>query len=200
MDLYIVEDDPAIHAMLRLLVPREAQIRSFLAPTAFLEALDELAPGIVLLDLGLPEMDGHSVHERIVERDRDMAVVFLTGSGAAADAVHAMHRGAADYVCKPFRRAELAKALERANERLQELIEARSRRVRNERLACLTDREVQVLQALAAGKPSKIIAHELGISVRTVEMHRANICSKLRTNTAGAMLLAFEAGWISAVA
>lgn len=200
MEIYIVEDDPAIHAMLRLLLPGDAHARSFLAPEPFLESLDGLAPGVVLLDLGLPGMDGHAVHQQIVTSGRDMAVVFLTGSGAAADAVEALHRGAADYLCKPFRRAQLSSALERAGKRLNVLLEERERQARSERLSTLTDREAEVLQALAAGKPSKVIAHELGISVRTVEMHRAHICDKLQTNTVGALRYAFDAGWSSSVA
>lgn len=195
MDIYIVEDDPAVHALVRLLLPLEARVRSFLEPTDFLNVLQELPPGVVLLDLCMPGIDGHAVHARIVEDGCDLAVVFLTGSGAAVDAVDALHRGAADYVCKPFRRAQLTKALERAIVRLEGLAAARDRRSRNERLSRLTDRETQVLLRLAAGKASKIIAHDLGISVRTVDMHRANICQKLQTNTAGATRLAFEAGW-----
>lgn len=200
MHLFIVEDDPAIHAAVRALLPAETRVQSFLTPAAFLDALDELGPGVALLDIAMPGMDGHAVHHEIVERHCDIAVVFLTGSGAPMDAVDALHRGAADYVCKPFRRVQLVKALSRARERLNGLLEARARRERNARLGLLSERQVQVLQALAAGKASKVIAYELGISVRTVEMHRGHICEKLQTNTAGALLQAFDAGWISPAA
>lgn len=200
MDLHVVDDEPAIHAMLRASLPDPARLRSYLTPAGFLEALDGLGPGVVLLDIAMPDMDGHAVHEAILERGADMAVVFLTGQGAAPDVVSAFHRGAADYVCKPFRRAELTAALDRAESRLAEMLRERVRRAHRERLARLSPRELEVLSRIGQGERSKVIAHELGLSARTVEMHRAHICDKLGTNTAGAVLLAAEAGLIVAAA
>lgn len=199
MDIYVVDDEPAIHAMLRASLPQES-VSSFLTPAAFLQALDGLSPGVVLLDVAMPGMDGHAVHTALIERQSRMAVVFLTGMGGAPEAVNALHRGAADYLCKPFRRAALLLALERAKQRMADMDQDRVRRERRERLARLSPRELEVLGGIGEGKLSKRIAHELGISPRTVEMHRANICEKLQTNTAGALSLAAGAGVIEAAA
>lgn len=200
MQLYVVDDEPGIHATLRASLGDGARMASFLTPDAFLDALDSLAPGVVLLDVAMPGVDGHAVHEIILERGKDLAVVFLTGHGDAPEVVRAFRRGAVDYICKPFRRAELVAALDRAEQRLAEILREGVRRAHRERLKRLSPRELEVLSRIGRGEPSKVIAHALSLSPRTVEMHRANICDKLGTNTAGALLLAAEAGWIAAVA
>src|SRR6476661_664291 len=82
MDFYVVDDEPAIHAMLRASLPQES-VSSFLTPATFLQALDGLSPGVVLLDVAMPGMDGHAVHKALIERESRMAVVFLTGMGGA---------------------------------------------------------------------------------------------------------------------
>jgi len=194
MHIYVVDDDAAIHAVLRVMLPGEATQTSFVDPRDFLDQLDALPCGVVLLDVCMPGVDGHSVHREIIERGCDMAVIFLTGEAAAPAAVEALHRGAADYVCKPFRRATLSQAIDRAVGKLEELARRRATNAGAAQLARLSPREMQVLKAIARGKGSKVIAHDLSISARTVEMHRARICEKLRTNTVGALLLAAQAG------
>lgn len=159
---------------------------------AFLGALDDLAPGVALLDLAMPGIDGTALHTTLLERQAPLAVVFLTGCGGVPDAVAAMRRGAVDFLTKPIRRADLFAAVERGEQRLGRLLREQNCRLS---LASLSLRERQVLKGLASGALSKVIAHELGISLRTVEMHRARICEKLGANTTAAVAMAGEAGF-----
>jgi FixJ family two-component response regulator len=193
MYAYLVDDDPLVLASLAATLGGRFEVQTFPAAEDFLGALDHLAPGVILVDLAMPGMDGSTLHSELLARDAPMTVVFLTGAGGVTEAVDAMRRGAVDFLCKPIRRAELLASMERAVDRQTRLMATRRRRTD---VARLTERERQVLQGLAAGAPSKIIAHHLGISSRTVEMHRARICDKLRAPTMGAIAIACEAGLI----
>ena len=143
--------------------------------------------------MALPGMDGGALQKELLDRETPVVVVFLTGRGSVPDAVDAMRLGAVDFLCKPIRRVALLTALETATERLAGLMD---RRRRTSPISRLSEREREVLQNLATGAPSKVIAHRLGISARTVEMHRAHICEKLGVPTAAAIALGCEAGLI----
>ena len=141
--------------------------------------VDRLAPGCVLLDFTtcLPAMN---TLDALAARAPGWPVIGLGHAGSLAIAVDAMKRGAADFLCKPATRQQLAAALAPLWGKLQRAIEAdQSRQFARERVTRLTTREFDVLLALVAGKANKCAAHQLGISVRTVEMHRARIMAKL---------------------
>ncbi len=195
----IVDDDPLIHAALKLALGSwGGSLTYYQNPEAFLADMPRLQPGIVCLDLRMPGLDGLKVQSEMLQHGVDQAVVFLSGAGATESIVSAVRAGAVDFLAKPFRRQALLDALDRAAERLAEMMERRVRQGRLAAVHALTERERQVLQGLADGRQSKVIAHDLGISPRTVEMHRANIVSKLDSPIASALVLACEAGVVRA--
>lgn len=193
MKVYIVDDEPLVLASLQATLAGLYETQTYDSAEALLADLEGLTPGVVLADMGLPGMDGGALREALSERGAPMVIVFLTGRGDVPDAVEAMRRGAVDFLCKPLRRTALLSALERAGERLAVVLDERRR---GAAVSQLSGREREVLQSLASGAPSKVIAHRLGISPRTVEMHRASICEKLGVPTAGAIAIGCEAGLI----
>ena len=193
MYAYLVDDDPLVLASLQATLAGRYETRTFQTAEALLAVADDLPPGIALIDMALPGMDGSSLHAELCDRETPVEVLFLTGQASIPLAVDAMRRGAVDFLCKPIRRADLLAALDRAAERLTALL---NKRRRTQVISRLSERERQVLQNLATGAPSKVIAHRLGISARTVEMHRAHICDKLGMPTAAAIALGCEAGLV----
>jgi two-component system, LuxR family, response regulator FixJ len=193
MYVYPVDDDPLVLSSLGAALADRYETQAFGSAETFLAAVATLPPGVALIDVGLPGMDGAALQAELSARDALVTVVFLTGQNSVPLAVDAMRRGAVDFLCKPMRRAALYRALDRAVERLDGQIEDRRRA---DALSRLSDRERQVLQNLATGAPSKVIAHRLGISARTVEMHRAHICEKLGVPTAAAVALGCLGGLI----
>ena len=162
----------------------------------FLKIADEAERGSIVLDMHMPEMNGLQVQAALTQMDISMPVVMLTGNGDIALAVQAMKAGAVDFLAKPIERALLLDATDRAFAR----IDTAEGRALEEAEACrqvdlLTPRERDVLEGLAQGLPNKTIAYDLGISLRTVEVHRASIMSKLGVRTLSETLrIAFAAG------
>jgi two-component system response regulator FixJ len=138
-----------------------------------------LSGGCVLLDVRLPGMDGLEVQERLTKLDLFLPVIVMTGQGDVQTAVKAMKAGAVDFIEKPFAEEVLLNTIEAAlamadrPDRHREALEAAAR------IAALSPREREVLDALVAGRPNKVIAFDLGISVRTVEVHRARMMDRL---------------------
>ncbi len=193
MYAYLVEDDPLVLASLKATLETRCEVRSFACAESFLTSLAPSSPGVALIDIGLPGMNGQALHAQLVASAAPVAVIFLTGRREVLEAVEAMRRGAVDFLCKPVRRSELLAAFDRAAVALARLVQTQNCQTK---LARLTDRELEVLRRLATGAPSKCIAHHLGISARTVEMHRARISAKLGVPTTAAIALACEAGLI----
>lgn len=172
-----------------------------IAPTyasgiAFLAAAGAATPGCVLLDIRMPELDGLEVQRKLTERGIAFPVIMLTGHGDITLAVRAIKAGAVDFLEKPFEKAALLRAIEEAFERLENTrsheFEAADATLR---LAVLTPREREVLDGLVKGQPNKITAYELGISTRTVEVHRANLMHKLELRSLSDVLrLSLAAG------
>lgn len=150
----------------------------------FLKIADEAERGSIVLDMHMPDMNGLQVQAALTQMDISMPVVMLTGNGDIALAVQAMKAGAVDFLAKPIERPLLLDAIDRAFAR----IDTAEGRALEEAEACrqvdlLTPRERDVLEGLAQGLPNKTIAYDLGISSRTVEVHRASIMSKLGVRT-----------------
>jgi two-component system response regulator FixJ len=146
---------------------------------AFLASAPGLSSGCVLLDVRMPGMDGLTLQARLAKLDNHLPVVVMTGQGDVQTAVRAMKAGAVDFIEKPYddevlvKAIELALSLPRQSDRNREAAEAA------QRVAALSPRERQVLDALVAGRPNKVIAYDLGISARTVEVHRARMMERL---------------------
>jgi two-component system response regulator FixJ len=178
--VYVVDDDAAVRRSLEWLLDA-AGFRPVLFETAaaFLEARPAPTHGCVLIDIQMPEVGGLELQSRMLELGITLPVIMMTGQGDVQSAVRAMKAGAVDFIEKPFDDTVLFTAIEAAFTRaarshhLSELEEA-SRRV-----AELSPREREVLDALVAGQSNKVIAFELGLSVRTVEVHRARMMDRL---------------------
>ena len=162
----------------------------------FLEALADLAPGCILLDLRMPQIDGFQVMDELAKREVDWPVIVMTGHGEIPVAVRAMKLGAIDFIEKPFSEEALLACFGNAFSLLDERESTgKRRREARDRVALLTARESDVLRGLLAGESNKQLATRLGISLRTVEMHRGNMMERLGvTSLAQALTLALEAG------
>jgi two-component system response regulator FixJ len=170
-------------------------VRTYERGVALLNGAPHLEPGCVLLDIRMPGMDGLEVQKALRDKGVTLPVIIMTGHGDVSLAVQAMKAGAVDFIEKPFEKAVLLSAIEHGVERLRksaaEFDRADEAAVR---LQALTPREREVLDGLAKGLPNKTIAYDLGISPRTVEIHRANVMSKLGVRSLSeALRLAFAA-------
>ena len=179
--IYVVDDDDAVRAALRAMLETAGyRTARFESGVAFLDSLDTVRGACVLLDVKMPELDGLEVQRRLNDRGVTLPVVIVTGHGDIAMAVQAMRAGAADFLEKPVSRDRLLEAVARAID-----IGRNARQDRRERsdigarLGALTSRERQVLEQLVMGRTSKVVAHDLGISSRTVEVYRRNVMAKM---------------------
>lgn len=184
--VYVVDDDPAIRRSLeRLLDAIGFRVTSFATPTAFLGIAGDLPLGCVLLDLRMPEMDGFEVHARLRQINPDLRVIVIAAQGDVQTAVRAMKAGAADFIEKPYSDDALVAAIESslktgaASDRVDDISAAVLL------IDTLSPREREVLEALVAGQPNKVIATSLGISVRTVEVHRSRMMDRLGVRQLG---------------
>lgn len=179
--VHLVDDDEAILRSAGFMLKTSGfQVKSYASGLELLKEARSLVTGCILLDVRMPGMDGLQVQEKLQASGIGLPVVIMTGHGDVALAVQAMRAGAVDFIEKPFEKVVLLAALEQGFRRL-ERAEATADRARDAatRLQALTSREQEVLQGLAGGLPNKTVAHELGISPRTVEIHRANLMTKL---------------------
>ena len=191
MYIYILDDDPDVIYSLTVMTEELGhEVMSFTSPKKFLSEIMDLELGCIFLDYSMPGMNGLDVQRRLVELDSMHSVLLLTGVADIPEAMAAVRAGAVDCLRKPPTMAALSGALARAEEQL-----AKSKRYLT--FKRLTDREREVLKAIGLGKSSKIIAYELNISIRTVEMHRGNVLAKLGvSNTGAAVMLAQQYGLV----
>lgn len=195
--VHIVDDEEAIRRSASFMLKTSGfAVETWDSGVSLLKAIRHADQGCILLDVRMPEMDGLEVQQALAERGVTMPVVILTGHGDVSIAVRAMKAGAVDFIEKPFEKATLLGALDAAFGRLERSTQ------RDERAAdaavllqALTPRERDVLAGLANGFPNKTIAYDLGISPRTVEVHRANLMTKLEVRSlSDALRIAFAAG------
>jgi two-component system response regulator FixJ len=183
--VFIVDDDPGVRKSLSVLansVSLEAE--AFGSAQEFLEALDPLRPGCLVLDLRLPAMSGLELQGLLAGQSCSLPIIFITGHGDVSTAVRAMQAGAVSFLEKPFRSQDLIDCIHRALELDIALRRAHTRRTQAlQRLELLTRREHEVLDQIVAGKPPKVIACELKISRKTFDVHRGNIMRKLEVGT-----------------
>jgi RNA polymerase sigma factor (sigma-70 family) len=156
------------------------EVRTFSSAAEFLDAYEPEQPGCLLTDVRMPQMSGLDLQERLSAMNAALPVVMITGYGDVSMAVRAMKRGAADFIEKPFNDQELLDRIQRAvDQDTRSRTQLRERQEVLERMQRLTPREREVMSEVVAGKSNKQIAVELGLSDRTVEVHRANIMTKL---------------------
>jgi len=177
---YVVDDDESIRTLWRWLMESNGiAVKTFATAAEFIEFYRSGSAGCLVLDLKLPGMSGLELQEYLNGRDIEIPIVFVTGHGDVQAAVSALKGGAVDFIQKPFGHREVLAIIANAFQRDAELRDKRTRRSRIAgRLATLTEREREVLQRIIEGKPNKIIASELDISVKTVEFHRAKVMEK----------------------
>jgi RNA polymerase sigma factor (sigma-70 family) len=183
--VYIVDDDEAVRDSLRwLLEANTYRVRAFASAEAFLSEYNEDQPGVLIVDVRMPGMSGLELQEQLIIRKSIMPIVFITGHGDVTMAVSTLKKGAIDFLEKPFNESDLRETVSRmfdqANQRLQK---AQAQKTHDAMLNRLTSREQQVLERIVAGRLNKQIADDLGISIKTVEAHRANIMEKLQVTT-----------------
>ena len=194
--VHLVDDDAAIRRSVGFMLKTSGHhVQSYESGAELMRASGTLDDGCILLDIRMPGMDGLQVQQALQEKGIRLPVIIMTGHGDVTLAVKAMKAGAVDFIEKPFEKAALLASLEEGYRRLSQK-EATGERMRdaNVRLQALTPRERDVLDGLAKGFPNKTIAYDLGISPRTVEIHRANLMDKLEVRSLSeALRIAFAA-------
>ena len=179
--VFVVDDDDAVRDSLRLLL-KSAGIpcEVFASAQEFLSAYDPAQPGCLVLDVRMPGMSGLEMQQELNLRGATIPVIFITGHGDIPMAVEAMQHGAFDFLQKPFRDQELLDRVNRALARdAEKRTQLRHKDIILERLTTLSPREREVLDLVTRGKPNKIVAADLGVSQRTVEIHRARVMEKM---------------------
>ncbi len=183
--VFVVDDDePVRDAIGMLLDTVDIPHRTFATAQEFLDSYDKSGSGCLVLDIRMPGMSGLELQERLIEEQAPIPIVFITGHGDIPMAVDAMKRGAIDFIRKPFRDQEL---LDRIHEALN--VDANKRSAYTDleevrgKIASLTPREHEVYERVAQGQANKVVAIELGISERTVEIHRSQVMRKTKART-----------------
>jgi len=178
---YIVDDDESIRTLWRWLMESNGiAVKTFATAAEFIDSYRNVGTGCLVLDLKLPGMSGLELQEYLHRRSIEIPIVFVTGHGDVPAAVSALKGGAVDFVQKPFSYKDVLSVIEKAFETDAKIRKKRMQQSRIAgRLATLTEREQEVLQRVIEGKPNKIIAAELDISVKTVEFHRAKVMEKM---------------------
>lgn len=200
--VYLVEDDEAVRESLQLVLESVGRsVQTYASAAQFLEHWNPEMAGCVVLDIRMPGMNGMELQRKLNEINCMLPIIFVTGHGDVPMAVEAMQQGAVDFVQKPYREQELldkidnALALDAQNrESLQQRQEILAR------IDSLTPRERDVMELMIVGKANKVIAIDLDISQRTVEIHRARVMEKLHANSLAhlvRMALAANPDWTS---
>ena len=194
--VHLVDDDASVRRSVGFMLKTSGhQVEAYESGIDLLKNCSLLGQGCILLDIRMPGMDGLEVQQALQEKGVGLPVIIMTGHGDVGLAVKAMKAGAVDFIEKPFEKEALLSSLDEGFRRLSRKEATRDRRMDAEvRLQALTPRERDVLDGLAEGLPNNTIAYDLGISPRTVEIHRANLMSKLQVRSLSeALRVAFAA-------
>ena len=188
--VYVVDDDEAVRDSVQwLLEGQDFRVRSFESSEVFLARYDPREVACLIVDIRMDGMSGLELQDRLIERNSPLPIAFITGHGDVPLAVDTMKKGAMDFIQKPFNEQQLVPLVERMLEQARaNFAEHQQAASRDALLSKLTGREAQVLERIVAGRLNKQIADDLGISIKTVEAHRANIMEKLGANTVADLL------------
>jgi FixJ family two-component response regulator len=188
--VYVVDDDEGVRDSLQwLLEGKDYLVRCYDSAETFLSRYDAREVACLIVDIRMGGMTGLELQDKLIERNSPLPIVFITGHGDVPMAVNTMKKGAIDFIQKPFQEQALVNLVERMLEKAKEAFVGHQQSAsRDALLAKLTTREAQVLERIVAGRLNKQIADDLGISIKTVEAHRANIMEKLNANTVADLL------------
>lgn len=195
--VYIIDDDDAVRDSLSLQLEAAGyEVASFPSAIGFLEIAGTLQPGCVISDVQMPDMDGMELQQRLSDLKLDFPVVIVTGHADVALAVRAMKAGAVDFIEKPFEEQAILDSVQHAQTRFAaQRATAQAGATAREKLSNLTPREREVFDEMVRGKQNKVIAYDLDISPRTVEVHRARVLEKLEARSLSELVrLALAAG------
>ena len=183
--VHVIDDDEAVRDSLRfLLQSAKIDVETYESATAFLAALPRIKGGCILTDVRMPQLGGLDLLRKLKSMEIDLPVIVMTGHGDVSLAVEAMKEGAIDFLEKPFDDEVLLKAARLALDRYGRDAKKDAERARiRERIDSLSQREREVLQGLIAGHPNKVIASDLKISPRTVEIYRAHVMTKMEADS-----------------
>jgi len=183
--VYVVEDDEAVRDSLELLLKSDGKpVKTYESATAFLKDYSDQMAGCIVLDIRMPGMDGMELQKKLNEKHSILPIIFVTGHGDVPMAVDAMKEGAVDFIQKPYREEALLEKIEAAL--AQDLEQRKSLGEKKEiirRIKSLTPREHEIMDRMIAGQANKVIAIELEISQRTVEIHRSRVMHKMGTHS-----------------
>jgi FixJ family two-component response regulator len=188
--VYVVDDDEAVRDSLQwLLEGKGFRVRCFDSAESFLSRYDAREVACLIVDIRMGGMTGLELQSRLIESRSPLPIVFITGHGDVPMAVDTMKKGAMDFIQKPFNEDQLVGLVERMLDHAKDSFsDSQLAASRDALLSKLTLRESQVLERIVAGRLNKQIADDLGISIKTVEAHRANIMEKLSANTVADLL------------
>jgi len=192
--VYLVDDDDAVRDALGLLL-RSIGLDCELYASAldFLEHYDSKRQACLVADIRMPGLSGLELQQRLNDQRAEVPIIFITGHGDVPMAVNAMKSGAADFIQKPFRDQDLIDRIHKALDSDKERRVARAEEdVIRARLALLTPRETEVMQRVVRGQANKVIAMDLGVSQRTVELHRARVMRKLKMRSLAELVHAVD--------
>jgi two-component system response regulator FixJ len=183
--VHVIDDDAAVRQSLAFLLSSAGlAVRVHESAVAFLKVLPEAQAGCIVTDVRMPGMNGLELQRHLREGNMAPPVIVMTGHGDVPLAVQAMKAGAVDFIEKPFDDEVMLSAIRAAlSEHSQDSARESRKRVVQDRLAVLSRREREVLDRLVDGKANKVIAYELGISARTVEVYRANVMTKMQADS-----------------
>lgn len=178
--VHLIDDDEAVRTSLAFVLEmHDTPARTYASALEFLDAVGDVKSGVVVTDVRMPEMTGLELVRKLKERGVGLPVIVITGHGDVPLAVEAMRAGVIDFLEKPFEDETLMRSIRMAlDAQAESEAHDQERRRFEEMLATLSGREKDVLRGVIAGKMNKVIAFELGISPRTVEVYRANVMSK----------------------
>lgn len=198
--IFIVDDDPEVRDYLKSLLQSSGyQVQTYECAKTFMEDYHADQPGCLLLDVRMPELSGPGLQEKLVEKGICLPIIMMTGFGDVSTAVNAMKKGAIDFIEKPIDAPSLLKHVEEALEKDTIDRKLNQRKVELQTLfARLTTREKEVMKLVVSGKANKQVASDLGISPKTVEIHRAHVMQKIQVNSLAELVrAAFLSGFIS---
>ena len=183
--VFVVDDDEAVRSALRLLLKSVGlAVVAFATAQEFLSTYSPSQPGCLVLDVRMPEMNGLELQQQLNIRGAVLPVIFISGHGDIPMAVEAIQQGAFDFLQKPFRDQDLIDRIQRALGKDQtSRAELKERALIRERIATLTPRESEVLKLVTSGKPNKVMAGDLGLSQRTIEIHRSRVMEKMAASS-----------------
>jgi two-component system response regulator FixJ len=198
--VFVVDDDPSIRrALTRLIQSVGLAVEAFGSAQEFLQACDPERAGCLVLDIRMPQLSGLDLQQMLSSRNIELPIIFITGHGDVPTSVRAMKAGAMDLIQKPFQDQELLDAIQRAIARDAEL---RKRRAEHDsaakRASLLTPREREVFSLVVSGMMNKEIAAKLGISEKTIKVHRARVMEKMQARSVAELVVLSQAAGVSA--